>query len=197
MSHEILIKDLRQKSSDRIKQIWLEAETKAEELRSLKRKELEQKKSAMLGQLKDVERKITAPIIHEAQRSALTIEDESMGKLSARLYMLAVNMLVQVRQQNYEAVFAELVRELPEILWEKVQVSPLDKELAMSLFPGAEIESDPSMIGGYSASGEGGAYRVVNTLESRLEKSWPVILPPLLKEIVNEIIKEANVKFTA
>ena len=186
MSHEVLIKDLREKSSNRIQQIWLETETKAEDLRSLKRKELAKRQTEMLGQSKEMRRKITAPIIHEAQRSVLVIEDDSMLKLSERLYALAFGKLVQLRQQDYESVFAELVREVPAIAWEKVQVSPLDKELAISSFPGAEIESDPAIIGGYLASGEGGTYRVVNTLERRLEKGWPVILPFILKEIIEE-----------
>ena len=193
VSHEILIKDLRQKSSDRIKQLWLEAETKAEELRSLKREELEQKKSKMAGQLKEIKGKITAPIIHKVQRSVLAIEDESMVKLSERLYALAVAMLVQVRQHDYESIFAELAREVPAISWEEIQVNPLDKELAISSFPGAEIKEDPSIIGGYCARTEGGAYRVVNTLESRLKKGWPVILPRILKEILTE----ENAEFAA
>lgn len=193
MSHEILIKDLRQKSSDRIKQIWLEAEGKAEELRSLKRDELEQKKLKMVGQLKEIEGRIRAPIIHTVQRSVLAIEDESLVKLSERLYALTAAMLAQIRQHDYETIFTGLVREAPAISWEEIQVNPLDKELAMSLFPGADIKTEPSIIGGYCGCSEGGAYRVVNTLESRLKKGWPVILP----RIVQEIIQEENAESAA
>lgn len=184
MSYEVLVKDLREKSSNRIREVWLEVETKAEDLRSLKRKELAKRQSEMLGQSKETRRKITAPIIQKAQRSALVMEDDFMLKLSERLYTLAFDKLVQLRRQNYESVFAELVGEVPDIVWEKIQVNPLDKELAISAFPDAEIKADPSITGGYIASGEGGAYRVVNTLERRLEKGWPVILPLILKEII-------------
>lgn len=189
MSHEALILDLRRKSSDRIKKIWGEAEVGAEELRSLKREEFERRQVEVKRQLKDEAEMIAAPILHEARRSALAIEDEAMRGLSERLYALAGSMVVQLRQQDYEDVFATLVGEVPAIDWERVWVSPKDMELAGSFFPGAEIEEDPSIIGGFIAATDGGSYQVINTLERRLEKAWQVLLPLLLKEIIT--VKDA------
>ena len=186
MSHETLIQDLRQKSNDRIKQIRHEVETKAEELRSLKKEEFQRREAEVLGQLKNEAEKVASPILHDAQRTALTIEDEALQRLSERLYALATGMLDQVRQQDYQSVFAELVRELPAVTWEKVQVNPLDKEIARHHFPGSEVEAELSIIGGFIASTDGGGYQVVNTLKRRLEKGWPAILPLLLREIGEE-----------
>jgi vacuolar-type H+-ATPase subunit E/Vma4 len=186
VSHEVLIQDLRRKSGDRIKRIRLEVEDDAEEFRRQKLEEFERRQAEVQGQLKDLAEKVAAPILHGAKRSALAIEDKALTRLSQRFYTLGAGMLAQVRQQDYEAVFAELVREVPVSAWEKVRVNPLDKEMAGSLFPGAEVEADPSITGGFLASADGGRYQVINTFESRLEKGWPTILPLLLKEIVKE-----------
>ena len=56
----------------------------------------------------------------------------------------------------------------------------------MSFFPQAEIETDDSIRGGFEASADDGKYRVINVLEKRLEKGWPLVLPELLKELTVE-----------
>ncbi|MCL7486814.1 MAG: V-type ATP synthase subunit E [Desulfobulbaceae bacterium] len=186
MGHDALIADLRHKSSERIKKIRQEAEDQAEELRGRKKEELRKRRREIQAQLKDESQKIAAPILHEAERTALAVEDEAMGRLSERLYALAVDMLDQVRGRDYRLVFAQFVGEVPAIAWEMVQVSRQDRELAEAFFPGADIEVDSSIIGGFRASADGKRYRVVNTLEKRLEKGWPAILPILLRQIARE-----------
>lgn len=186
MSHDALLQDLRQKNRERINRIRLEVEARVEELRRRKREEFEQRQAEVLGQLKDEAEKVAAPILHGAQRSALTIEDEALRRLSERLYALALNLLVKLREQDYKAVFAALVREVPAIDWEWVQVSPQDTKLAGSFFPGAEVKIDPLITGGFVAGTDGGRYQVVNTLERRLEKGWQAMLPLLLQQIIKE-----------
>jgi V/A-type H+-transporting ATPase subunit E len=65
-------------------------------------------------------------------------------------------------------------------------VSPQDLALARLHFPGAEIQGDPAIGGGFAATGDGGSYQVVNTLERRLERVWPLVLPLLLREAEEE-----------
>lgn len=186
MSQEILIQDLQQKSSDRISEIWREAEKKAENLRA----EQERMYALLLveesGRLEKVERSVAVPIVFAAEKQALQIVDEAMRKLSERLYEMAHSMLPQVRQEGYEDVFAGLVEELPPYAWETVTVNTLDMELVRSYFPDTEIQTDSSIAGGFVASGDSNRYQVINTLERRLEKVWPYVLPSLLEDIIGE-----------
>lgn len=186
MSQEILIQDLRQKSRDRISELWREAEGKAESLRIEQEEAFALLKEENDSRLQEVERSVAAPIIFAAEKKALLVVDEALRKLSERLYALAHSMLPYVRQNEYGKIFAGLVEELPPLEWETVTVNALDEELARSYFPGAEIRTDSSMSGGFVTSGDNDRYRVINTLERRLEKAWPFILPALLKEVVRE-----------
>ncbi len=187
MSREILIQELRKKSSDRIKKVKLEAERKLWELQALKQKELELYQASARDQMNEISDHVAAPILYKAEREALAREDAALRKLSDRLYELALDMMKGFRQQqDYEAVFARLVEEIPQQQWEKVSVNPQDLELAQAAFPGADIEADHAITGGFIAFTDGGRYTVVNTLDRRLEKGWPIILPHLLKDIIEE-----------
>ncbi|MDH3328797.1 MAG: hypothetical protein OEM01_06145 [Desulfobulbaceae bacterium] len=186
MSQDILIRDLRQKSSDRISEMWREAEGKAESLRIEQEEAFALLKEEDDVRLQEIERSVAAPIIFSAEKKALLVVDEALRKLSERLYALAHNMLPYVRQNEYEKFFAGLVEELPPFEWETVTVNVLDEELAQSYFPGAEIIINSSLSGGFITSGDNDRYRVINTLERRLEKAWPFIIPALLKELVGE-----------
>lgn len=191
MSHEALIEDLQAKSRERVRRVWAKAETGVKEFRQLKEKELEQRQVEVLRQLEDEAEKVAAPILHEAECSALNIEDIAMRHLSERLYAMAVGMLGMERQKGYESFFADLVDEVPAIKWQGVRVNPADTEMARSFFPDAEIETDDSITGGFEVSADDERYRVVNVLEKRLEKGWPMALPELLKEITGEFNAES------
>lgn len=187
MSHDVFIADLKTKSSQRVEQIWSEAKDKVDELRQQKASELERRQQEVLRLFESEAEKVAGPILHDAQRKALSIEDDAMRGLSERFYELAVDMLGLVRQKDYEAFFSDMVSEIPSVHWQMVRVNPADKELARTMFPGAKIEADESVIGGFEVSADEGRYRVVSLLEKRLEKGWPMTLPGLLKEITDEI----------
>lgn len=186
MSHEALIEDLRAKSRERVRQYWADAETKVAEFRQQKKDALAQKKREMQNQLENDVQHVAAPILHEAQRVALNIEDDAMRELSDRLYALAVDMLPLVREKEYDDLFAELVGEIPSLEWQKVRVNPVDEELARSLFPDAKIIKDDSVLGGFEVSTDDGRFRVANLLQKRLEKGWRMALPELLEEIIGD-----------
>ncbi len=191
MSQEILVQDLRRKSRDRIQEMWREAESRAAVIRAEKDKEFEQLNAEEKGRLKEVERTVTAPLILEAEKEALLILDEAMRKLSGRLYSQVLKKLSQARLENYENIFCDLVNELPPFEWETITVNDGDAELALQHFPGVELRTDPDMAGGFVLSGDKGKYQVINTLEHRLEKAWPFVLPVFLKEVV-EVKDAAN-----
>jgi len=79
-------------------------------------------------------------------------------------------------------VFSRLAAELPPIAWETLRVNPADAEVATRLFPRARIVPDSAICGGMEALAEEGRIRVINTLEKRLERVWPELLPALIEE---------------
>lgn len=186
MSREILIRELQQKSSERIGEIWREAEEKEKELRAEEERIFALYRSAEEGRLQEVERSAAAPVVFAAEKQAMQMIDDALRQLSDRLYALACKMLPQVRRDGYRDIFAGLVGELPPFEWETIAVNELDAELAGSYFPDAEIRTDPTISGGFTAAGDNDRYRVINTLDRRLEKAWPFVLPGLLREIAGE-----------
>jgi V/A-type H+-transporting ATPase subunit E len=121
-------------------------------------------------------------ILAEAERTARRIRLAEAGKRAERLYRLALGLLPHLRERDYPGMFSRLAAELPPAAWETVRVNPADGELAGYLFPTALIEPDPAISGGMEALAGGGRIRVVNTLEKRLERGWPELLPDLLGE---------------
>ena len=122
-------------------------------------------------------------ILAEAERQAALIKLEAEKVLAGRLYTLAHGTLARLRDARYAELFAALVEELLPCQWQTVRVNPADSELAKASFPGAAIETDSGITGGMEVIAEGGRVRVVNTLEKRLERAWPELLPRLLNAI--------------
>ncbi len=125
-------------------------------------------------------------IIAEAEREARRIQLAAEEKLAERLFELARRVLPKLRMGDYSAAFARLAAELPLAAWEEVRVNPADAESAAALFPTARIVPDATICGGLEGLADGGRVQVVNTLEKRLERGWPELLPLLLGEIVND-----------
>ena len=98
---------------------------------------------------------------------------------------LALRLLPRLRERDYPRIFSRLAAELPPIEWETVRVNPADAEIAGYLFPRARIVPDTAICGGMEALAEGGRIQVINTLEKRLERGWPELLPVLIEEVGN------------
>jgi V/A-type H+-transporting ATPase subunit E len=128
----------------------------------------------------------TSAILAEAERAAQRIQLAAAENLAERLHALARQLLPRLRAGDYPAIFSRLASELPVAEWETLRVNPADADLAGALFPGARIETDAAICGGLEALAAGGRVQVVNTLEKRLERSWPELLPVLLREIDND-----------
>jgi V/A-type H+-transporting ATPase subunit E len=56
--------------------------------------------------------------------------------------------------------------------------------VARQLFPQAEIVIDEGISGGLVASSADGRITVINTLEKRLERLWPRLVPEILRDVV-------------
>ena len=125
-------------------------------------------------------------ILAEAERKVLLIRLAAENKLAERLHALARSSLPLLRSRDYDRTFSLLATELPASAWETVRVNPADSERAATQFPAAEVIADSSISGGMEIAAAGGRLRIVNTLERRLERGWPELLPVLFREIGKE-----------
>lgn len=106
--------------------------------------------------------------------------------LAERLYAAAQESLHTLRNVGYRDVFQGFARELPQFTWKTVRVNPGDAALAREVFPGAEVQTVPGIIGGFETVSEGERVRVVNTFEKRLERMWGEMLPDMMKEAAGQ-----------
>lgn len=183
MSHELLIEDLRQKAEEKTRAIWQEAETKVEKFRAEILRSLEQKKSQYDREQNLACEVLSKSLLTDAENKARKICTEAERVLADRLYALARELLKQLRGQGYEELFAALIEELPPHQWEDVRVNPADVSLAKRFFPQLQIVAEEDIIGGFEVIGDQGGVHIVNTLEKRLERAWPTIVPKLYLEI--------------
>jgi V/A-type H+/Na+-transporting ATPase subunit E len=121
-------------------------------------------------------------ILAEAERSARRTRLAAAEKLAEKLYELARKLLPRLREKEYPRIFSLLAAELPPIEWQTLRVNPADAERAADLFPRALIVPDSAICGGMEALADEGRIRVINTLEKRLERGWPELLPVLIEE---------------
>ena len=121
-------------------------------------------------------------ILSEAERSARRTRLAAAEMLAQKLYQLARGLLPCLRVKDYPRIFGLLAAELPPIEWETLRVNPADAGIATDLFPRARIVPDTAICGGMEALAEEGRIRVINTLEKRLERVWPELLPVLIEE---------------
>lgn len=190
MGCEELIEALRKEADEKMREIRAEAEKEAEKVRedvSLRLEALQQDNAAEKSSEEE-----SARVLLEAQNRARMIRLTSEESLCARLYSLAAASLRILRGQGYEDTFQKLVLELPSAVWQKVRVNPEDLGLAKKFFPEAEVITDSSISGGMELEAEGGSVRIVNTLEKRLERAWPWMLPALRDDIYREVTRDAT-----
>ncbi len=123
------------------------------------------------------------------QRLTNAATAEARTALAGRLYKLAQEAVVLFRNGEYERLFAALVKELPACTWQRVRVNPADQGLAQIHFADAQIVGDEAIVAGMDVEAEHGRIRINNTLEKRLQRAWPDILPDL---IVNTSQESSN-----
>lgn len=148
------------------------AEGRREELR----REHEQQRDQLCSVLK-------RSLISKAVREAALIRLRAEYALSLRLHERARLCLKRLRRDDPEQLFLALAAELPAVPWHTVWTSPGDTVLASGYFPGASIIPDETLSGGVKAVSADDTLTVDNTLEARLERLWPDLLPHLMAEL--------------
>lgn len=182
MGYQELIESLRQKAQSRIEELQKEAEKEVEDYRERAFSEFEAYRQEYLNSVKREAESEVSSILLEAKEEAGIIKTLAMQRLSERLYRIAEKALSALRNKEYEGVFKRLVDELPSLRWSRLKVAPPDRELAERYFPEADIEADEEITGGIIVETEDGII-IDNSLEKRLERLWPEVLPEILKEI--------------
>ena len=187
MSHELLIQDLRLKGEENIRAIWQDAEAEVEQYKADASNDIEQKKLHNQHEQNLAYEALSKSYLLEAENKARKIRTETEDKLAERLYALARTALDQFRMHDYEELFITLAKEIPSREWESVRVNPADESLARQLFSQSQLIGDESISGGLEVIGSQSNIRIVNTLEKRLERAWPTILPEVYAQIFKEI----------
>jgi vacuolar-type H+-ATPase subunit E/Vma4 len=178
-----LIESLRVAGDERIKAIREEAEQEAGRIREETTRRIEGLQGEHARRHAAAAAKEAEALQADANAAMRRIGLRAERALADRLYVVARESLRTLRNVGYGDVFQGFARELPQFTWKKVRVNPEDAALARELFPGAEIQPSPEIIGGLEAVSEGEQVRVVNTFEKRLERMWEEMLPDIMKEV--------------
>jgi V/A-type H+-transporting ATPase subunit E len=178
-----LIEALRREGDEQASAVMRDSEAEAERLRNAAadRLGLLQEEHERQCQLRCAARR--RDIVGKAEQEARLVRLRGEHALAVRLERTARVCLDTLREDNYAALFKGLVAELSGEEWATVWVNPADAELAGECFPRAGIVTDPAIVGGFAVQSGGGELTVVNTLEKRLERAWPDLLPSIVAEL--------------
>jgi V/A-type H+-transporting ATPase subunit E len=187
MSYEELLAALRQEADEKVEMLWRETKAEAERAREEAAVGFERTRSESLSRQAAMIGETTRDILAEAERKARQVRLAALRELSARLSELATTLLAELRDRPYEGLFEALVGELPSYPWETASVNPADVERASMFFPEAKIVADKAISGGLEVTGDKGRICVNNTLEKRLERAWPELLPEMMRAVYREI----------
>ncbi len=183
MGHEELIAALRRKGEEKTAALHRQHD---EEIRRL-RQGLEDRKLEARQRCRQtidaLALEIREEVVGEARRQARQVVTEARSAIVGRLYEIAEEMLVSLRNGDYERLFAELVAELPDEGWQEVRVHPADHDLVQRYVPAGRPVLEPSIAGGLIAVGRDGMFLCDNSLNKRLARAWPRLRAKLLAEL--------------
>lgn len=187
-----LFDHLRAVGEEKIRAVRLQAEAEVQGFREEKEAALaeERKRCQLQGQQSLMEH--GRGLMTEAEEKAWLRQSEAERQLADRLYELAKKELPLLREQCGNRLLETCSKELPQAKWQKLRVHESEVNLARTLFPEAEIKGDDTISGGLVAESADGRIMVINTLEKRLERSWPRILPEFLRTLRKEKANAAS-----
>ena len=185
MGYRELIEAITREGEEKIAQLRREAGAEGERIRASAAAGIEVVREEASRRLAAA----TAEAMGEAEvrgvEEGRRIRIEAEQALAERLYRLARCSLGRLRVDP-DRLFTLLAAELPAADWERVAVNPADRAVAGRTFPGAAIVDEPAITGGCEAEAEGGRIRIVNTLEKRLERGWPELLPEIVRSLTGD-----------
>ena len=191
MGVDALIASLRTHHQQQIGEIWQEAEAQAAVLQKKADDDINDTRADFDSRLAAASASEEESIQHQLRDRKRQLLLQAEQRLAARLKKQAEQLLDRLRDQEYDHVFKKLVAELPERKWEQVRVNPADVILARTCLPQVPVEPDTTITGGLVAAADRETVQVDNTLEKRLEKIWPELLPEMVGEIYRDMRNNA------
>jgi len=184
---EVELKEALQREAElQVRKAWHEAEGRVDQ----RRLELTEERER-LGELahghrtKEVEA-LRRAALFEA-RNRIRIEGLRVSQsLAERLRRLAEEEVKSMAVAGGEALFRRLVRELPDLEWSVVVITPEARGWVDTYFPAAVVREDPALLGGFVAEAGDGRIKIDNSLAGRLDRFWPQLLANVLAELETE-----------
>ena len=194
MGLEELISTLKKGEQKQIDAIWQQVNAEADSLRGQAAEAIAKITEEHAEQLASACQKSVRSIVAEADIKARKKKLYAYQGLDDLLRQTAMKQLHKLRQLDYENVFAQLVKELPDCQWEKIIVNPADVDIAAKTFNKNSVQSDSAISGGLVAVSADRRIVVDNTFEKRLERKWDQIIPELIKKIEEKYGKSGSAK---
>lgn len=183
MGQEELLADIQKKGDEQVREIWQKAEDEVNELKAQAAQKIDEEKNSLRQKETSACDEERMSVLMSAGKGANQILTNAEQKLAERLYILAQKSLQMFKNKEYASVFKAFAGELPDFAWDEVIVNPDDRKQAEKLFKEARITPDKTIFGGLKAIGNHETIHIDNTLDKRLERAWPVLLPQLIKHV--------------
>lgn len=183
MGQRELLETLRREGDEQAAALRQAAGQQSQQLRDEAREKLRELRSAQEERRRQLCLVCQREVLAEAQREAALVRLRKEHDLALRLRQRAEAGLERLRRVRGDSLFDRLAAELPREAWVAVRVNPVDAPLAATRFPGAAVQVDDAVRGGLAVVTVDGDFSVVNTLEARLERSWPELLPRIMAEV--------------
>lgn len=182
MSHQDLIAALHAQGTEKADQMRRQAEEEEARLAVEAKERLdtleEEEKLAKLAE----EERLRAATVVRTRLEARRLLAAARCHLAERLTALAQDCLSTLRDRQYETTFARLIDEIPSENWSQVRLHPDDAALARKFLPTTPMVEDETIVGGFELTSADGLLRIANTLNKRLEKIWPSLLPKIVEQ---------------
>jgi len=178
-----LKKALQHEVADRCKEFWSDQEQVVNE----RRKEIEREVATLDDQVRQQQKAacehLQSELLARAERQAAHLRLQAEAELAKRLRHLATQQVMRLYQADRASYWERLANELPQATWEEILVAELDVEQAAQFFGEVSIRLSPKLSGGLIALREKGRIRIDNSLQIRVDRYWPTLLPRLLAQL--------------
>ena len=173
---------LQREGEEQVRAFWQAAEEKVAKRRQELRDEQEQLRIEAERQLQSEVSRRRNRLLVKSRLQAMASRLHAEALFDERLQGLASQLLTELTEKNREVLWQALCAELPSSEWSKITVSQADKVLAARTFPAAEIELEETLAGGLIATSRDSGLKVDNSLDCRLRRAWPDLLPQLMSD---------------
>ena len=175
----------------RAREFWQQSEAAVDARRKEIEAELDRLRAEAGRSLQAEEKVLRNKLLSEARAKATGCRLHAEADMEARLLEMAGRVLTEMVGTSRRTVWQALCSELPDYQWTNLTVHPADLELARQTFPTAEIACTEVIGGGLVAHDTEGTVRIDNSLSRRLLRAWPDLLPNLMKDLREQVDRDA------